>query len=134
MSVPHKEKLIQINTGRVVSEETKEKLRQYTGDKSSFYGKHHSVETKKQISDARKGSKGKSGEDNAFYGKRHSEETKDKMRIAAKNKPPMTEETRQRLRCKKKPRPILQCPHCAKSGDASGMKRWHFDNCKTLTS
>jgi hypothetical protein len=25
---------------------------------------------------------------------------------------------------------IIMCPHCSKSGDASGLKRWHFDNCK----
>lgn len=25
---------------------------------------------------------------------------------------------------------IVTCPHCGKSGDASGHKRWHFDNCK----
>lgn len=25
---------------------------------------------------------------------------------------------------------IVTCPHCDKSGDASGLKRWHFDNCK----
>jgi len=24
------------------------------------------------------------------------------------------------------------CPHCSKTGQMSGMKRWHFDNCKTL--
>jgi hypothetical protein len=27
-------------------------------------------------------------------------------------------------------RNIVSCPHCNKSGDASGMYRWHFDNCK----
>lgn len=25
---------------------------------------------------------------------------------------------------------IVVCPHCNKSGDASGLRRWHFDNCK----
>lgn len=27
-------------------------------------------------------------------------------------------------------RNIVCCPHCNKTGDASGMYRWHFDNCK----
>ena len=27
---------------------------------------------------------------------------------------------------------ILTCPHCSKTGQAAGMNRWHFDNCKTL--
>jgi hypothetical protein len=26
--------------------------------------------------------------------------------------------------------PVLVCPHCAKQGGVSGMKRYHFDNCK----
>lgn len=25
---------------------------------------------------------------------------------------------------------IIECPHCAKTGAASQMKRWHFNNCK----
>lgn len=29
-----------------------------------------------------------------------------------------------------KPRAIVDCPHCNKSGNISQMKRWHFDNCK----
>lgn len=31
---------------------------------------------------------------------------------------------------KEKRQNIVTCPHCGKSGDASGQKRWHFDNCK----
>ena len=27
---------------------------------------------------------------------------------------------------------IMTCPHCAKTGQAAGMQRWHFGNCKTL--
>lgn len=26
--------------------------------------------------------------------------------------------------------PIVKCPHCNKKGGESGMKRWHFNNCK----
>jgi hypothetical protein len=26
--------------------------------------------------------------------------------------------------------PIVQCPHCGKSGPSGAMVRWHFDNCK----
>ena len=28
--------------------------------------------------------------------------------------------------------PIVICPACHKSGGNSGMKRWHFDNCKEI--
>ena len=29
-----------------------------------------------------------------------------------------------------RPKPVIMCPHCNKSGGASQMKQWHFDNCK----
>lgn len=32
------------------------------------------------------------------------------------------------------PQPTLTCPHCNKSGGISGMKRYHFDNCKNKIS
>lgn len=28
--------------------------------------------------------------------------------------------------------PTVTCPHCNKIGDKSNMKRWHFNNCKSL--
>lgn len=28
--------------------------------------------------------------------------------------------------------PKCTCPHCGKSGSLGNMKRWHFDNCKTI--
>jgi hypothetical protein len=28
------------------------------------------------------------------------------------------------------PQPIIECPHCGKSGAMNGMKRYHFDSCK----
>lgn len=48
-----------------------------------------------------------------------SEETKLKQSVATKGKP-------------KGPQTIVVCPHCTKPGAISNMKRWHFDNCKTL--
>lgn len=30
---------------------------------------------------------------------------------------------------KGKPKAVITCPHCGKSGGNSQMKRWHFDNC-----
>ncbi|HET8688619.1 MAG TPA: GIY-YIG nuclease family protein [Methanosarcina sp.] len=32
---------------------------------------------------------------------------------------------------KGKPRSKIQCPYCSKEGGISGMKRYHFDNCKS---
>ncbi len=33
---------------------------------------------------------------------------------------------------KRKPKPIVTCPHCGTEGGKSAMARWHFDNCKLL--
>lgn len=33
---------------------------------------------------------------------------------------------------KRKPKPIVTCPHCGAGGGKSAMARWHFDNCKSL--
>jgi hypothetical protein len=32
---------------------------------------------------------------------------------------------------KRKPKPLVTCPHCSKSGGISAMTRWHFDKCGT---
>lgn len=35
-----------------------------------------------------------------------------------------------RAKISEKAKRVVQCPHCAKVGSVSNMKRWHFDNCK----
>lgn len=30
-------------------------------------------------------------------------------------------------------RELVTCPHCNKPGGTSGMKRWHFNNCKEIS-
>lgn len=87
-------KISESQKGKIVSEETKQKLRQYRGEKSSFYGKHHSEETKRKLHNAHKGKtlsdehrkklseshKGiQAGENHPMYGKHHSEKTKQKL-------------------------------------------------------
>lgn len=61
-------------------EERKERSIKYTGEGNPFYGKTHTEETKKILSDFAKKRK---GELNPFYGKTHTEETK--RTIALKN-------------------------------------------------
>lgn len=70
MSDVHKNKLRQIHKGKIVSEETKRKIRETKiGPKNPMYGKLLSEETKEKIS------RSTSGNENHFYGKTHSEET-----------------------------------------------------------
>lgn len=47
----------------------------YVGEGNPFFGKHHSDETKKKISDIRIEQGIASGENNPFFGKTHSDET-----------------------------------------------------------
>jgi group I intron endonuclease len=70
---------------------------------------------------------------NTMQGITRSEDTKQKMRkpkseshrlnisLAHTGKPSLI---------KGVPDEIVTCPHCQKPGGNSGMKRWHFDNCK----
>ena len=75
-----------------------------------MYGRKHTEESKRKISDSL------SGEKSVWFGRRHTEQTLAKMRLAAKNKVPLT------------------CPHCGKKAKDNVVYRWHFDNCKMLKS
>ncbi|MFA6006038.1 MAG: NUMOD3 domain-containing DNA-binding protein [Patescibacteria group bacterium] len=61
-----------------------EKLKKRTGEKNHMFGRKHSLETRKKISENRKGKC--ISIDNPFYGKQHSEESREKMSIAKKGK------------------------------------------------
>ena len=56
----------------------------FSGEGNPFYGKHHSDETKKKISDSLKGKY--QGEKHPFYGKRHSKESLQKISNSRKSK------------------------------------------------
>ena len=71
--------------GVLPSEETRRKMSEaMSGEKNPFYGRHHSEESKKKISDTHKGLL--SGEKHPFYGRHLSEETKRKLSKANKGK------------------------------------------------
>ena len=81
--------------GDVVSEETKRKISEahkgkHNGTNHHFYGKHHTEETKKKMSEA------KSGTNHHMYGKHLSEKTKKKLSEAKSGKV-HTEETKKKM-------------------------------------
>ena len=134
---PHSELTIQKikESKQNISEETRKKLSEsmsgrtawnkgkagLSGNKNGFFGKTHSDKQKEKWSKERKSSKhtdetkkkiseANSGVKNSFYGKSHTPEML--AYIASKSSE------------------RVECPHCKKVGGKSGMKRWHFDNCK----
>ena len=56
----------------------------FSGEGNPFYGKHHSDETKKKISDSLKGKY--QGKKHPFYGKHHSKESLQKISNSRKSK------------------------------------------------
>ena len=75
------------------------------GENNPFYGKHHSDETLRKISEShknmsdetlRKISEANKGENNPFYGKHHSEETRRKISEAHKGKH-LSDETKRKM-------------------------------------
>ena len=73
-----KQKMRESRLGSKASEEAKIKMsKSRTGERNGMYGKNHTEESKKKMSENRKDT---SGEKNHFYGKHHSEETKEKLR------------------------------------------------------
>lgn len=104
-------------------------------------------EVAKKISKAKKGKKNpkvsefaklRIGEKNPFYGKTHTEEHKEKMR-QLKTGVPLSESHKENLKLamlNKLPYDYKDkqqtCPYCGLIGGGGNMKRYHFDNCKSL--
>ena len=150
MSEETKQKLRDHNIGKTIenhwskTEEGKLRIRQWT---AGYKNPACRPEVAEKISKAKKGKKNpkfaeyaktRIGDKNGFYGKTHNAEFKQKMRelkegvslseqhkinvsIAMKNRDPYDYKDKQK-----------QCPHCGLIGGGGNMKRYHFDNCKSL--
>jgi ribosomal protein L31E len=92
---------------------------------------------------------------NGFQGKKHTPESLELIR-KARAKQVITEETKLKWSMNRKgwvhgpkhqtketrakigasnrgrPKPVVTCPNCDKSGGKSAMFRWHFNNCKSI--
>lgn len=130
---------------------------QMSGPGNHFYGKKHTEETRKKMSEARKKwsyteehlakFKGRIG---PMTGKTHSEETRRKLsefgktRIPSKETKIKTSETLKSLKLVRSPEtrekmrqsklgishPRATCEHCGKNVTVAMFSRWHGDNCK----
>lgn len=123
------------------SEETRQKIREFN------LGRKASLETRRKISEGNKGilrpkdaeyrrkiSEGLIGNTNK-RGKKISEDAKRKIREARK-KQVITEEHKRKVSVffKGYQHKRVTCDRCGKAGGITGMKRWHFENCKNAST
>jgi hypothetical protein len=125
-------KAVEFNKGTPRSDETKRKISEsnmgHIGwNKGQTLTKEHKDAIAESWDENRRAEKGKWLKERirqnpnivkTNLGKTFSNDTKTKMSKAAKDI------------WKNRDNPIVVCPHCNKEGKSSGMKAWHFDNCK----
>lgn len=74
------------------------------------------------------------GERNPFYGRKHTEESKKKISNGGKGIKKSDEARKKISDAKKGDlnpgRQIVTCPHCGKTGRSGGMRKHHFAHCK----
>jgi hypothetical protein len=103
------------------------------GEDNPFFGKTHSEDVKKKMSEKAKGlvmaKKISTGE--IIKVTKEEFETNDDL-VGSTSGYKVSPETRKKISTtsKGKPQEQVQCPCCSKIGGISNMTRWHFDNCK----
>jgi hypothetical protein len=117
-SESHKQKIGNSQIGKVLSEETINKIKS-ARDKQVVL---HSTETKQKIADS-------------LIGKKHTEQRKQNMRDnqpdrSGVNNPCFGKKGSSHPAFGTK-RQLVTCPHCSKEVPVNVAKRWHFDNCQT---
>ena len=145
-------------SGFKVSDETRKKLSEVMKNrptdwskvekmKESWTGSHHTNESKRKISESNMG-KTHTDEIREYLSQILHERWQDdamrkKYSESAKKRPSnrkgvkLSDDVKNKISQSKKGKKIkpqirITCPHCNKTGGASTMKRYHFDNCKKL--
>jgi hypothetical protein len=112
----HLQYVSELFKGRIVSEETKQKMRKPKSESGRANIAKARLTTTYRPSEEtkRKTSKALLGRPSPMKGRKQTEEAKAKMSALRKGLP----------------KPKVDCPHCQKSIAVNVAKRWHFDNCK----
>lgn len=110
------------------------------GEKNGMYNKHHSDESKKKISEFKKGKPNIHIQGDKNPAKRLDVREKiSKSRLGDLNvmkRPEVVEKLKETCKLKKESgykriyKSFRACPHCKVSGNGPNMTRYHFDNCK----
>lgn len=128
------------------------------GENNPFFGKTHSLETKKRISESQIGNKKRFGKNHSIDSKRKisestinrfkdqserdkisnklngtkiSEETKLKMSLSRKGKK-FSEEHKRKISENNKKAEKIKCVYCGKRMQKGLHNRWHGENCKEI--
>lgn len=152
LSKEHKEKISLGNKGKIISPESRAKIslskrgkkrgpmseQQKQKISTSTLGKKKpplSNEHKEKLSIINKGKKASIETRNkmseSLKGHIVSKETCEKISKANKN-PSLESRNKMSIAKKGKSQTKIICPYCMKEGGIPMMKRWHFDNCKSL--
>lgn len=113
----HKQKMSELQKGRVFSDETKQRMRK----PKSEQGRKNIAEARLKLDykptdeHKRKTSEALKGRPSSMQGRIQTDEAKAKMSAWRKGRP----------------KPKVECPHCNKQVAVNTAKRWHFDNCKS---
>lgn len=128
------------NLGKTLTEEHKRKVSEAVrGEKNGFYGKAHSIKTRKRLSESHKGIF--DGEKNPFYGKTHTDEVKEligNLHRGEKNHwwnggssfEPYSSEFNRVLKAEIKNRDDNVCQFCGVSSCDKGLDVHHIDGDK----
>ena len=113
----HLEYVSKLFKGRIVSEETKQKMRKPKSEEGRANIAKARLTTTYRPSEEtkRKTSEALLGRVSPMKGKKQPDEARAKMSAFHKGKP----------------KPKVECPYCQKSVAVNTSKRWHFDNCKS---
>lgn len=134
------EKIIFSNKTRIISDETREKMRKNnTGTSNPFFGKKHSEEGLTALRNAQIGRKKSDDEKNKIrlskIGTHLSETAKEKISKFNKGKK-LSEITKNKIsnKLKGKIKPKILCTQCNKYIDVGNFYRWHDVKCKSYRS
>jgi hypothetical protein len=130
VSAESRQKSSKANRGQKRSEQTRMNIKDalamvaLSGEDNHFFGKEHTEETKKKMSEAKKGKTYEEiyGENADAMRKSRSEKLKGRVFSPA---------SIQKMKLPKGPQKQVTCPHCSKSGGVSNMTRHHFEKCKS---